>query len=127
MQVIRKFGFGERWIDMMWQLVANVWFSVIINGTPKGFFTSSKGLRQGNPISPALFILGVEILSRSINVLLADRGFVPFKIPRDSPNISHLAYADDVMIFNSGLKRSFKIVMRSLEAYCNVSGQQVNL
>nr|XP_027088512.1 uncharacterized protein LOC113709861 [Coffea arabica] len=127
MQVIRKFGFRERWIDMMWRLVANVWFSVIINGTPKGFFTSSRGLRQGDPISLALFILGAEILSQSLNTLLEDRRFVLFKVSRGCPNISHLAYADDVMIFNSELKSSLTMVMNSMEAYCKVSGQQVNL
>ncbi|XP_071913983.1 uncharacterized protein [Coffea arabica] len=95
---------------------------MIINGTPKGFFTSSRGLRQG-----ALFIFGAEVLSRSLNALLGDREFVPFKVPRGCPNISHLAYADDVMTFSSGLKSSLKMVMRSMEAYCNVSGQQVNL
>ena len=89
---------------MMWWLVANVWFLVIINGTPKGFFKCSRGLYQGDPISLALFILGAEVLSRSLNALLGDRGFAPFKVPKGCPNISHLAYADDVMIFSSDLK-----------------------
>ena len=96
---------------------------MIINGTPKGFFTSSKDLHQGDPISPVLFILRAEVLSRSLNALLADRRFVPFKVPRSCPNISPLAYADDVMIFTSGLKRSLKMVLCAVEAYCNVSGQ----
>ncbi|XP_027181955.1 uncharacterized protein LOC113780346 [Coffea eugenioides] len=67
-----------------------------------------QGLRQGDLISPTLFILAVKVLSRSINALLADRGFIPFKVPRDYPNISHLAYVDDVMIFSNGLKEVFK-------------------
>ena len=44
--VLHKFGFGERFIDMMWRLVSNVWFSVLINGLPHGFFKSSRGLQQ---------------------------------------------------------------------------------
>ena len=44
-RVLRKFGFGERLIDMVWRLVSNVWFSVIINGASHGFFKSSRGIR----------------------------------------------------------------------------------
>ncbi|XP_027184038.1 uncharacterized protein LOC113782345 [Coffea eugenioides] len=126
MQVLRRFGFGERWIDMIWRLVSNVWFSVIINGSPKGFFKSTRGLRQGDPISPALFVVGAEVLSRSLNALLGLRAFVPFKVPRGCPPITHLAYADDVIIFCSGLKASLQVILRTLDAYCSISGQQVN-
>ncbi|XP_071939205.1 uncharacterized protein [Coffea arabica] len=61
--VLHKFGFGERFIDMMWRLVSNVWFSVLINGLPHGFFKSSRGLQQGDPLSPSLFVIGTEITS----------------------------------------------------------------
>ena len=44
-QVFRRFGFSKLWIDMVWRLVSNVWFSVIVNGSPQGFFRSTRGLR----------------------------------------------------------------------------------
>lgn len=47
LQVLRRFGFSEVWIDMIWRLVSNVWSSIIINGSPQGFFKSSRGIRQG--------------------------------------------------------------------------------
>ena len=43
--VLRRFGFGERFINMVWRLISNVWCSVLINGVPYGFFKSSRGLR----------------------------------------------------------------------------------
>nr|XP_027067586.1 uncharacterized protein LOC113693216 [Coffea arabica] len=58
--VLRRFGFGKRFIDMVWRLISNVWFSVLVNGAPFGFFKSSRGLCQGDPLSPALFIIGSE-------------------------------------------------------------------
>ncbi|XP_027096071.1 uncharacterized protein [Coffea arabica] len=126
LQVLRRFGFGVRWIDMIWRLISNVWFSVLINGATQGFFKSSRGLRQGDPISPGLFVISAEVLSRLLNSLLLSKGFKPFKVPPGCPSITHLAYADDVIIFSSGLKRSIQLVMNVLHSYVSVSGQKVN-
>ncbi|XP_069145607.1 uncharacterized protein [Solanum lycopersicum] len=58
--VLRKMGFNEVFIDMVWTIMANNWFSIIVNGKRYGFFRSTRGLKHGDPLSPALFILGAE-------------------------------------------------------------------
>ncbi|XP_027169406.1 uncharacterized protein LOC113769130 [Coffea eugenioides] len=126
LQVLLYFGFSETWIDMIWSLISNMWFSVLVNGGSHGFFRSSRGLRQGDPISPALFVIGVEVLSRALNTLLTQRGFTPFKVPPHCPIITYLAFADDVIIFSSGGQSSLRLIKRVLDDYSAVSGQRLN-
>ncbi|XP_049410465.1 uncharacterized protein LOC125873619 [Solanum stenotomum] len=67
-----------------------------------GFFQSSRGLKQGDPLSPTLFIIAAEVLSRSLNGLFEDSEFRGFGMPKWSPQINHLYYADDTILFFSG-------------------------
>ena len=56
-------GFGERWIKRIEWSISTMRFSVLINGSPSGFFQSSRGLRQGDPLSPYLFMIVMEVFS----------------------------------------------------------------
>ena len=69
--VLRKFGFGEQFIDMVWRLVSSVWSSVIINGVSYGFFKTRRGLRQGDSLSPTLFVIEAEVLSGGLTNMIS--------------------------------------------------------
>ncbi|XP_070021835.1 uncharacterized protein [Nicotiana sylvestris] len=125
-KVLRKMGFTERLIGIVFGLVSNNWYSILINGQAHGFFKSSRGVKQGDPVSPTLFILAAEALSRGLNALHTNLYFCGFGMPKWSPKINHLAYADDMIIFSSSDETSLMLIMQVLKAYEAASGQLVN-
>ncbi|WMV14216.1 hypothetical protein MTR67_007601 [Solanum verrucosum] len=125
-KVLRKLGFAEVIIDMIWRLVSNNWYSVLINGRSHGFFRSTRGLKPGDPLSPTLFIIGAEVLARGLNKLHGDEEFKGFGLPKWSPQINHLSYVDDTILFCSGDRRTLIKMMRVLRDYENTSGQMIN-
>ncbi|RVW39007.1 Exocyst complex component SEC8 [Vitis vinifera] len=74
-EVLHKMGFGFRWMEWIWRCISTAKFSVLVNGVPAGFFSNTKGLRQGDPLSPYLFVLGMEVLSALLR-RPADGGFI---------------------------------------------------
>ncbi|RVW14627.1 LINE-1 reverse transcriptase-like [Vitis vinifera] len=111
MRVMQKMGFGVKWREWIWSCISTVKFSVLINGEPAGFFSSSKGLRQGDPISPYLFIMGME----------------DPKGQGQAVNISHLLFADDAIVFCEARKDDMTFLSWILCWFEAASGLRINL
>jgi len=121
-KVLRRIGFGERIIDMVYRLISNNWYSILLNGQPKGFFRSSRGVKQGDPLSPTLFILAAEVMSRALNALIQRKEFKCYGMPRGSRKVNHLAFADDMIILCKAEVRTMQLITETLKKYEDISG-----
>ncbi|OIT39647.1 putative acyl-activating enzyme 19 [Nicotiana attenuata] len=80
LKMLKSMGFGRKWIKWMLFCISSVRFSVLINGSPEGFFPSHRGLRQGDPLSPFLFLIAMEGLNNMIKVANNNRWMTGFKV-----------------------------------------------
>lgn len=124
--VLRKMNVSKPVIELIPRLIAHNWYSILINGTRYGFFKSTRGLKQGDHLSPSLFILAVESLTKALNRLNGNNQFIGFSMSNKGPKINHFSYADDLILFSSGDRKSIRLLMNVLEDYQDASGQQIN-
>lgn len=124
--MLQAFGFSEQSIGLIKRIVSKCYFSILVDGEAYGFITATQGLRQGDQLSPALFILMNEVFSRGINVLFERNPSMYFHIPR-SLEVSHLAYADDCILFCNGKKTNLQQLNKFLSNYEDSTEQKISL
>ena len=98
-KVMRKMGFNENWINLVMNCISSVSYSVIINGTTYGSIMPTRRLRQGDPLSPYLFLLCAEGFSALIHDAVRNNQLNGISICRGAPRITHLFFADDSLLF----------------------------
>ncbi|XP_019106165.1 uncharacterized protein LOC109135504 [Beta vulgaris subsp. vulgaris] len=99
-------------------------FSISLNGGMFGFFKGKKGLRQGDHVSPLLFVLVMEYFTRILRKMSRREDF-GFHY-RSGLKITHLVFADDLMMFYKGELRSMMLLIRALKTFYRASGLQAN-
>lgn len=97
--ILNCHGFGKNFCNMIQECISTISYSILINGSPCGFFKSTRGIRQGDHLSPALFTILSDILSRLLARVEALGKLTGVKISRCSLRISHLMYANDLVIY----------------------------
>jgi len=120
-------GFDERWRKWIKGCLSSVSFSIIINGKDRNHFSSSRGLRQGDPISPFLFILAADAMSRRILRGVENESFRPLEVGSPSLSLSHLQFADDTLIFGVFDIQSWANLVNIIRDFCKDSGLKVNI
>lgn len=124
--VMLQMGFGDIWRKWIRGCISSAWASVLVNGSPTKEFHLSRGIRQGDPLSPFLFIIAME----GLNVALKSAGeiniFKGIKIPNGGPIISHMFYADDAIFVGDWDRSNLKNLARILRCFHVASGLKVN-
>lgn len=126
-KILENFGFNETFVNWIMQCMSSPTFSILINGTPTSFSTSSRGLRQGDQLSPYLFILAMEILSRMFHLAEQLSLIKGIKISRNNLPLSHLMFADDLMIFVRATASDARHCNIILNLFNKWSGQEINM
>ncbi|KAK3188705.1 hypothetical protein Dsin_028266 [Dipteronia sinensis] len=125
-RMMRKLGFSDRWISLVMRCISSVSYSFVLNGTVCGLVHPLRGLRQGDPLSPYIFLICAEGFSSLISQAVSMREIRGFQFSRNGPTISHLLFADDSLLFAQATDYNCKSIRRILDTYARASGQVIN-
>ncbi|XP_026459675.1 uncharacterized protein LOC113360377 [Papaver somniferum] len=123
--ILKKYGFSERFTNWITVLLKTTKISIILNGGPIGYFGVGRGVKQVDPLSPLLYVLVADTLSRNLTQLIQERKIQPMVI-RKGIYPSYLFFADDIFIFCNGCKQSLVNLKHLLVEYQRASGQLVS-
>ncbi|KAL4291067.1 hypothetical protein GQ457_14G002890 [Hibiscus cannabinus] len=132
MVILKKMGFGLRWCQWISMCISTAYISVLVNGSPTAPFAISRGLRQGCPLSPMLFNLVAEALSAILKKATSYGFFFPgFHIGQKAVEVSHLQFADDLIVFCGAEENQIKNVDLKVDwwaalLHCNMRGFPVS-
>lgn len=123
LKVLKAFGFHFRFCEWIWTILHSAKLSFIVNGSIIGYFDCKRGVRQGGTLSPLLFCLAEDVLSRSISLLVQCNQLKPMTGPRGFSTPSHVFYANDVMVFCQGTKKNLSTFLALFSEYVEASGR----
>ncbi|WOL16957.1 hypothetical protein Cni_G25745 [Canna indica] len=126
LEILRKRGFSSLWVHWIKCLLCSGESAIMINGIPSKWFRHKKGLRQGDPLSPYLFLLVADIFSRMMRKVNSE-GLISGIDSGGNKELTNLEFADDFIIFTRGIGEDLRNIKLLLRAFGFLSGLQVNL
>ncbi|XP_043809044.1 uncharacterized protein LOC122722412 [Manihot esculenta] len=125
--MLLRLGFAQQWVALLFPCISTVRYWILHDSKELGPIVPTRGLRQGDPLSPYLFILCAEGLSRLLQNCISSGSLQGYRVSRGGPQISHLFFADDSLIFFRASVQEALELKRILRMYENASGQVINL
>ena len=124
---MQKLGFLDVWIERVMSYITTPSFSILVNGRPYGNIIPFRGIRQGDPLSPYLFLLCAEGFTSLLAKAEVDGIIKGVSICRRAPKICNLPFADDSLLFCHATQIEAEIINDILQLYAHASGQSIHL
>ncbi|GKV15062.1 hypothetical protein SLEP1_g25863 [Rubroshorea leprosula] len=124
--MMQKMGFCEKWRLWIQECLRSSLISILVNGSPSRQFNVSRGLRQGDPLSPLLFLIIAEGLNGLVTEAIKNGKLEGVEVGNRSFSISHLQYADDTILFGKATEENVWAMKGILRAFELVSGLKIN-
>lgn len=121
-----EFGFPSTIVNLIMWCVRSSNLSILWNGARLESFKPTRGLRQGYPLFPYLFVLCMERLALNIQHMVDSGIWHPVRISKGGPGLSHLFFTDDVLLFCRANSEQVQIVSDTHTGFCQASGMKVN-
>ena len=109
--VLHQFCLASVFVDWILAILQSARLSILVNVKSVGFFSCTRGVRQGDPLSPLLFCLAEEVLRRTLSMARTSENFVPMFYCRGVSLLTHILYVDDVIIFCTCIKSNFRCLL----------------
>ncbi|KAL0455472.1 UNVERIFIED_CONTAM: LINE-1 retrotransposable element O protein [Sesamum latifolium] len=126
LEVLRLFGFPSRFIGWIEECVTTPYFSICINREAHGFFRGARGLRQGDPMSPYLFVLVMELLRGILQQMISTDPSFQFHWKCAELGLFQLGFADDLLLFCAANHDSIGLFQHGLDLFASLSGLHMN-
>lgn len=125
-ETLQDVGIPSKLIDVIMQLLNRGTCKLLWNGEETDVIKPSRGLRQGDPLSPYLFVLCLERLGHWLGKRVEDGSLRPVKASRSGPGLSYLFFADDLILFSEAVEEQLLCLKEGLDLFCRASGQRVS-
>lgn len=124
--ILQLLNFPNKFTSFLLFCLKNVTYTPILNGKKCPPFNPERGIKQGDPISPYIFILGMEYLSKLIKDQIQANNWKPFTFKNKNIAISHILFADDVLFFCKANSRNIEAISDVIKIFSTVSGMKIN-
>ncbi|XP_061998871.1 uncharacterized protein LOC133716160 [Rosa rugosa] len=125
-QVLYELQIPNQLTKLIMHCITSPSFQVILNGDLSDKFSAGRGVRQGDPLSPYIFVLCMEKLSHLIHSATEVGQWKPIQSSQSRPLVSHLFFADDIILFAEAFTTQAKVLKKCMDLFCSLSGQTVN-